>query len=209
VIHVVAETGEANSPLLELGDAPAGPRPTLTVDITPPSPLVVTPGPSVNGHKSFFETLDGTPSRPDYTTPYYLVWQFANGRWATLYVQSDPKYILSLSDVARVARGVTEKPFPYPQNFQIDGPLAAADVVTETMGTSGTKLTLRAGSAEIEITMTGGRKSAPNCKTGPDDLRSACVSVSGRLSPPLAAAGLQGILGDIKLLELPTTDVIL
>lgn len=77
-----------------------------------------------------------------------------------------------------------------------------------TTGKSGVKLNLRAGSAGIEITVGTSKSTTPNCTTAPDNPFSACVTVHGQLPPPLAAAGVQGILRDIKLLQLPTTDVI-
>lgn len=210
VLLVDAETGTADSGLLQLGDAPAGPRPSPSMDVTPPTPLVTVAGPAINGHASYIESLPGDPPGPGSDASYYLVWQFEDGRWAMLYVQSPPNGTISEADAVRVARSVTEKPYPVPQNFQIDGPLAAADVVAVNVGMrSGPQLTMRAAGAEIEITLGSGKSnSTQTCKSSREFPESVCVSVHGQLPPSLAAAGIQGILGDITLLGISTTDVI-
>ena len=210
VWQLVAETGTADSGLLQLGDAPAGPRPSPSMDVTPPTPLVTVAGPAVNGHGSYIESLPGDPPGPGSDAPFYLVWQFDDGRWATLYVQSPPKGTISEDDAVRVARGVTEKPYPIPEYFQIAGPLAAADVVAVTVGMqNGPQLTMRAAGAEIEIALGSGKSnSTQQCKSSHESPETVCVSVHGQLPPSLAPAGIQGILGDITLLGFPTTDVI-
>lgn len=206
VLHLTAETGTADSGLLELGDAPAGPKPKLSMDVTPPTALVVTSGPAINGRDSFIESLPGAGPGG----PYYVVWQFGDGKWATLYVQGPSNGSISEAEAVHVARTVAQKPFPVPQDFEIDGPLAATDIVAATVNTKvGTELTMRAAGAEIQITVGTGKSNATQTCEGASDLpMTACVSVRGQLPPPLAAAGIKGILSDITLLEIPTVDVI-
>lgn len=70
VIDDLAETGRANSPLLDLGYAPAGPRPTPVFNMTPPTPAVFVSGPPINGHKSFVASIpNGEASRSGASTP--------------------------------------------------------------------------------------------------------------------------------------------
>lgn len=209
IVSVSAETGGPDSPVLGLSAAPAGPRPTLPLTVYPVETPAFTAGPSINGHKSFVEYYPGDdpwPANP--SAEYYLMWQFDDGAWAILDAGS-PQSPLSEAEVVHAARTVTEKPYPIPQSFQIDGPLAAADVVSATFAISAdSKLTLRAGDAEIDITVGTIEIAGQSCKTGPNPGIHACVAVRGTLPPSLAKTGVRGVLGDITLLQFPTTDVI-
>lgn len=202
---------EANSStptnVLELGTAPAGPRPTLQLNITPAETPVFTDGPSINGHQSFLETFPSEDAGFD-ADSYYLMWQFDDGTWATLLVDVGQQP-LSEAEVLHVARTVTDKVSPIPQRFQIDGPLAQAEVVHANILFTGVKLVMQAGGAEIDITIQQTTIAGQSCKTGPaPEGGAACVTVHGQLPPSLAKGGVQGILDDITLLQMPTLDVI-
>ena len=208
VAYIEAQTGEPDSPVLTLGDAPAGARPTLDLSVSPAKAPVFTPGPSINGHKSFLETYPGFDSSLDSDDSYYLTWQLDDGSWATLNVLRSHG-LPTTADILHVAEAVTDKPSPIPQPYQIDGPLADAEVVDATMQSAITgELTMRAGAAEIDITLATKEKTGLACKGGPLPNRFVCVAVHGTLPAPLASAGIQGILDDITLLEFSTTDVI-
>jgi hypothetical protein len=210
-MSIDAQTSGPNSPVLNLTTAPAGPRPALPLPVYSIASLDFTAGPSINGHKSFVEYDSG--ENPWFAAPhgtYYLMWQFDDGAWAILYIDN-PASPLSEADVVHAAQTVTEKPTPIPVFFQIDGALATAGVLNATAeAESDAKLGLRVGSAEIDITVGESTATARNCKTTsvPGPAERACIAVRGTLPASLAAAGIQGLLKDITLVRLPTTDVI-
>jgi hypothetical protein len=211
-ISVDAQTGGPNSPVLNLATAPAGPRPTLPLLVYPVKPPAFTAGPSINGRKSYVEYYPGTTPWPkDLTAQYYLMWQFDDGSWAILDGYSAGGKPLSEAEILHVAETVTEKPTPIPEFFQIDGALAKADIVGATaIAESNAKLDLRAGTAEIDITVGESATAKQGCKTTPllGPAERACIAVRGTLPPSLAPAGIQGLLKDITLVQFPTTDVI-
>ena len=85
--------------------------------------------------------------------------------------------------------------------------LADAEIVGATMKPDGSvDLVFQAGSARIDVTVEPGAIAGEDCKSGFG--QGACVEVHGALPPSLAAGGAQGLLDDITLLQLPTTDVI-
>lgn len=205
---IIAETGGPNSPELKLG-AVSGPRPNMPLDTYPVKPPEYTPGPSINGHQSYVESYPGWDTQLGGSGPYYLLWQFDDGTWATLQVSNmTATSALSAQDIVHVARTATEKPFPIPQRFQITGLLADAKVTMAMMpsGTS-TTVSMQAGDAEIDIYVQEKAVPGGTCKNA-SSMRYACVAVRGQLPPSLAAGGVQGLLDDITLLQLSTTDVI-